>query len=432
MTESILHAAWAGLLTVLSWPNILYPVAGTLLSMIFSCLPDIRGVTLMALAIPFTFHWHPLHIMLLFGAFVGGATFMGSVTAILFNIPGSAPSAATMIDGFPLTRQGQAKTAIGCSALASALGSSFGVLVLIALIPIMRDATLAFGPPELMMLAIWGLTTIAAVSRGSVTKGLAMGGLRLLLAFIGMDPRTAELRYTFGSLYLHDGLSPIPMFLGIYAVAEMISLMVTGRRTISGKVRAEELTGSIWQGARAVFQHFGLFLRSSILGTVIGMIPAIGGTVAGFVAYGQAAQTARGGREQFGRGDTRGVLGPEAAHDAKDGGSLVPTLALGIPGSEGTMLLLAVLTLHGLVPGKDLMTHQSHLVFVLIWSLFLSNWITSIIGLATVGPLARLTVVRLDLIAPVILVLVALGAFIQRSKVEDVIVAFFLESLGIT
>jgi TctA family transporter len=424
MFDPIVQAAWEGLLIVLSWPNILYPIVGTLLAMVFAFLPGVSGVALMALAIPFTFDWPPLPIMLLFGAFVGGATFMGSVTAILFNIPGSAPSAATMLDGFPLAQQGRAKTAIGCSATASALGSSFGIVVLILLIPVMRQATLAFGPPELLMLAVWGLTTIAAVGRGSVAKGLAMAGIGLLLAFIGTDPRTAEHRFTFGSLYLRDGLNPIPVFLGIYAVTEMLHLMVTGRRTISGKARADELTGSLWEGARAVFQHFGLFLRSSMIGTVIGTIPAIGGTVASFVAYGQAVQTAGNDREKFGHGDIRGVLAPEAAHDAKDGGSLVPTLALGVPGSEGATLLLAALTLHGLVPGKELMTNQLHLVFVLIWSLFLSNWITSLVGVTVVNPLARLTVVRLHLLVPVILALVALGAFIHQGRIEDVFVAF--------
>jgi TctA family transporter len=429
MLEPILQAAWEGLQLVLSWPNILYPIGATLLTMITAFLPGLSGVTLMALAVSFTFAWDPLKVMLVFGAFVGGATFMGSVTAILFNIPGSGPSAATMIDGHPLAERGQAKTAIGCSAAASALGSTFGIVVLILLIPLLRQAILIFGAPEFLMLTVWGLTTIVVVTRGPVVKGLIAAGIGFLLAFVGQDPRTAELRYTFDLLYLWDGLGQIPILLGLFSIAEMIALTVSGRQTISGKTRAEELTGSVWEGARAVFRHFGLFIRSSIIGTVIGIIPGIGGTVAGFIAYGHAVHTAK-DRENFGKGDIRGVIAPEAAHDAKDGGSLVPTLAFGIPGNEGTALLLAALVFHGLSPGKQLMTNDLALVFALIWSLFLSNWMTSLVGVAVVSPLARLTVVRTQLLTPLICALAALGAYAYKERIEDVVVAFVFGIVG--
>lgn len=430
MIEPILQAAWEGLLLVFSWPNILYPIIGTLLAMVFAFVPGLSGYTLMALAISFTLRWEPLPVMLLFGAFVGGATFMGSITAILFNIPGTTPSTATTFDGYPMAQQGRAKTAIGCAAMSSALGSSFGVLALILLIPFLRQALLAFGSAEFLMLAIWGLATVVTIVRGSLVKGLASAGVGFLVSFIGFDPQTAELRYTFDSLYLHDGLGLVPIFLGMFAIAEMTGICVTGRRTISGKTEVEELTGSTREGALAVFKHFGLFLRSSLVGTIIGMIPAVGGTVASFVAYGQAALSAGKERGNFGRGDIRGVIAPEAAHDAKDGASLVPTLAFGIPGSEGTALLLGALVLHGLTPGKELMTSHLSLVFVLIWSLFLSNWLTSLLGVAIVKPLARLTVLRTDVIAPVIFALAALGAFVYKGRFGDVGVAFLFGAAG--
>ncbi|MFC1864177.1 tripartite tricarboxylate transporter permease, partial [Thermodesulfobacteriota bacterium] len=233
MSGLILQSAWDGLIIVFTWPNILYPIIGTLFAMLFSFLPGLSGITLMAIAIPFTFTWGLLPIILTFGAFIGGGTFMGSVTAILFNIPGKAPNAATTFDGYPMAQKGQAKIALGCSAMASALGSTFGVLVLILLIPFMRRAILAFGPPEFLMFAICGLTTIAAVSRGSTIKGLIGAGIGLMLAFIGIDPRTAELRYTFSSIYLLDGLNLIPVFLGIFSIAESINLNVSERYSIS-------------------------------------------------------------------------------------------------------------------------------------------------------------------------------------------------------
>jgi putative tricarboxylic transport membrane protein len=429
-TVSVAQAAWEGLRLVAAWPNLLHVLGATVLAMVVAFLPGVSGVTLMTLAIPFTLSWDPVRTLLVFGPFVGGATFMGSVTAILFNIPGAAPSAATALDGFPMARQGRAKTALGCAALASALGSSFGVLVLILLVPVMRPATLAFGPPELAMLGLWGLVTIAAVVRGSIVKGLAAAGLGLLASFVGLDPRTGELRYTLGLPYLRDGLSVVVVLLGMFAIAEVIQLVVDDRGPASGGPRAERLTGSLREGAAAVFRHFGLFLRSSVLGTVIGAIPAVGGTVASFLAYGHAVQTARTGRDRFGHGDIRGVLAPEAAHDAKDGGSLIATLALGVPGSEGAALLLAVLTLHGLVPGRDLMTTQLPLVFVLIWSLFLSNWITSILGLSAASLLARLSVLRARRLAPLILGLAALGAFAHAGRIEDVVLAMACGVLG--
>jgi putative tricarboxylic transport membrane protein len=418
---SLVGAAVDGLQLVLAWPNILYPVLGTLLSMVFAFLPGLGGVTLMALAIPFTFSWDRLSIVLLFGAFVGGATFMGSVTSILFNVPGTAPSAATMLDGYPMAVRGEAKTAIACAASASALGSTIGIFILIASLPVMQQLILAFGPPEFLLLAIWGLTAIAMVSRGSWIKGLAMAGAGLMLAFVGQDPRTAELRYTFGSDYLIDGLKVVPVLLGLFAVAEMIDLFASGRGSISGRRRAGELAGSMLEGCLAPLRHLGLLLRSSVIGTVIGIIPGIGGTVASFVAYGHAVQTSR-RAPRFGDGDIRGVLAPEAAHDAKDGGSLVPVLAFGVPGSEGTILLLTVFTLHGIVPGRELLSAQLPLVFALIWSLFLSNWLTSLLGLAVSGPLARTTVIRSDFLVPFVLALIAIAAVIYRGQPEDLVV----------
>jgi TctA family transporter len=424
-----LDAALEGLRLVFTWPNVLYPVIATLAAMVVAFLPGVSGVTLMVLAVPFTLFWDPLPVMLLFGGLVGGATFMGSVTAILFNVPGTGPSAATLLDGHPLALQGEAKTAIGCAAMASAMGSSFGILVLIALIPVMSRAVYAFGPPELLMLLLWGLTTIALVGRGSISRSLAAAGIGLLLSFIGQDPRTGEARFTFGTLYLWNGLSLVPVMLGLFSIAEMLHLSLSPRATISGHSRIEQLSGSVRKGAMAVFRHFGLFLRSAAIGTCVGMVPGVGGTVASFLAYGHAATSSK-HSERFGTGDIRGVLAPESAHDAKDGGALVPVLAFGIPGSESTAVLLAALLLHGVAPGRELMSRQLPLVFVLIWSLFISNWLTSIVGVMLVTPLARLTTVRLHRLAPIGMALAAAGAFVDAQRFGDVVVAMAFGGIG--
>ena len=428
MSSPILSAAWEGLTLVFAWPNILYPIAGTLLAMVVAVLPGLSGAALMALAIPLTLSWDPLHLVLLYGAMLGGATFMGSVTAILLNIPGTAPNAATLIDGYPMAQKGMARTALAASAAASALGSTVGVIVLIAALPLVARVIPKIGPAEYLLLAIWGLLAIGTIIRGSVAKGIAAAGLGLMVSFVGFDPRTADLRFTFGTLYLQDGLHVVPVFLGMFAMAEVIDLSASRRTTISGKNSVEELAGSTIEGVVAVFRNAGLFLRSSVIGTVVGMIPGLGGTVAAFVAYGDAARTDRAGT--MGSGDIRGVIAPEAANDAKDGGSLLPTLALGIPASAGTAVLLGVLAIHGIRPGQELMNERLPLVFALVWALFLSNWLTSAVGLSIVKPLSRLTIVRTRRLVPPIMVLAMLGAFAFRGRVADVWVAGLFGVIG--
>jgi putative tricarboxylic transport membrane protein len=427
--ETTLHAAWEGLQLVFSWPNILYPIAGTLLAMVVAFLPGLSGATLMALAIPFTLSWEPVPVMLTFGGLVGGATFMGSMTAILFNVPGSGPSAATLLDGYPMAQQGRARTAIGCAALSSALGSSIGIFILILLVPLMREAIVWFGPAEMLILTLWGLSTIASIAKGRMVRALIAAGVGLLLAFVGQDARTGEARFTAGLPALQDGLGFIPVVLGLFSVAEMLHLGVSRRATIAGRAGRGALTGSVREGARAVFQHLGLLLRSSTIGTVVGIIPGVGGTMASFMAYGHAVNSARGGGT-FGNGDIRGVIAPEAAHDAKDGGALVPVLAFGIPGNESTAVLMAALLLHGLAPGRELLTSGLTLVFVLIWSLFLSNWITSIVGVLCARPLSYLTILRVQVLTPIILTLVVVGAFIADGRLVDVFVALGFGALG--
>ena len=416
------EAALDSLGLLFSWPYILYPIVGTLLAMLFSGLPGVGGATLMALALPFTYGMEPRAAMLLFGAFVAGATFMGSVGAILLGIPGKASNAATVLDGHPMARQGLAKTALGCAAAASALGSTFGVAVLLALLPILREAVLLFGPTEFLALGLWGLTTVAFVTRGSSLKGLTAAALGLLSAMVGTDPRSGMPRFTFGWTYLNDGLDFVLVFLGVFSLAEVVDLLGSKKATISGKSRVEELTGSVAEGCWAVFRHAGLFLQSSVIGTVIGMIPGVGATISGFVAYGMAARGAD--REHFGRGDIRGVLAPEAANDAKDGGSLAPALLFGVPGGSGTAMLLVAMQQHGIAPGRELMTTGLDYVFLLVFSLFFPNWLTSILGMALVRPFAWLTVAPTAVLGPFLMVVTVLGAFVYRGRLEDIFVVW--------
>ena len=396
------EALHEGLANVYSWPNILIPIGGTALAMVSSFLPGIGGSSVAAILILLTITWDPVSVLLLFGAMTGGATFMGSVTAILFNIPGNSAAAAAMLDGHPMTRKGFPKTAIACAATASALGSLVGVLVLLALLPIVRPFLLEFGPLERLLLGIWGLSTIIAIPNSSVLKALAVTVLGLVAASIGSDPTTAQPRWTFGWFGIYDGFDMVALLLGFFTLTELIGWRKNF--TLSQPPDANGPKDSVRAGVMAVLRHYRLLIRSSVIGTVVGIIPGVGGTVAGFVAYGQAVQTAKGDKSNFGKGDVRGLIGPEAAVDAKDGGSLLPALAFGLPGSEAGVILVTVFAIHGLVPGTPMLSVDLALTFTLIMALLLSNILTSVAGVMLAPSLSRLTKLRIDRIALPVLI----------------------------
>ncbi len=420
--------------TVLSWPGILIPVFGTLLAMVTSFLPGVGSASIMAIMLVLTLDWPVESVLLLFGSLVGGATYMGSVTAILFNVPGGAPSAAALLDGYPLSRRGFTRTALATAATASAVGSVFGVLVLLAILPVLPAVLNQFGPLERLLLGLWGLATITTLPSSPPLKAALMCLLGLLLAMIGIDPIEGTPRWNFGSVQMLTGLDTVPVLLGLFTIAEIISWK--DQRLSSTDPVLPHNKDSTWGGVLAVFRHYWLTLRSSVIGTLIGIVPGVGGTVAGFVAYGHASQGGSGDSDDpldavpFGEGNIRGLIAPEAAVDAKDGGSLLPAISLGMPGSEAGVFLVTVLTLHGLVPGIPMLDTQLSFTFVLIFALLFSNILTSLVGLGLAPPLAKLG--RLPLHYAVF-PLLALSLFLMlqlNGRVSDVIVALVFGVAG--
>lgn len=387
-------AAGAG--NLFSWPGLLIPVAGTLLAMVASFLPGVGNTSLVVLVMVATVGWDVESVLLMFGALTGGATFMGSITAILFNIPGNVSSTATLLDGHPMARRGLPRTAIACAATASAVGSVFGVLVLLAALPIVRPLLLEFGPLERLLIGVWGLVTIISVPTASRLKAAAMTALGLLAAAVGSDPATGANRWTFGVPEMSQGFNVIAMMLGMFTFAELIEWMRSYR--LQAATQAAAPGDSTRRGIRAVFQHLPLTLRASSIGTLVGMIPGVGGTIAGFVAYGHAVQTTA-DKSGFGKGEVRGLIAPEAAVDAKDGGSLLPAVAFGLPGSEAGVALLTVFAIHGVLPGPPMLGAQLPLTFTLIFALLFSNILTSAVGVALTPWLARLRNLRIERIA---------------------------------
>jgi len=352
------------LANMVGWPGILLLISGTIIGMIFGAIPGLSGTTAIVVLIPMTFGMDPGTAMLWLAATYGAATYGGAIPCILINTPGEPPNAATILDGYPMAQKGKAGMALGSAATASTLGGFIGLLVTLLMIPVLTRFLMAFSYQEFFMMALLGLCIIAIVGEGTLIKGLASGFFGIMLSFVGYDPITSVLRYTFGIQYLWDGIPVVPALFGLLAIGEVMDLLVK-ERAVAEAQSARASRRQVWAGVRATFKNMPLVLRSSALGTFIGAIPGVGGTVAGFLSYMQAKQTCK-NSENFGKGDVRGVIAPEAANDAKEGGALLPTLAFGIPGSSAMAVFLGALTLHGIDVGQDIFVANLDVVYMLI------------------------------------------------------------------
>lgn len=410
-----------------SWPTIGFLVVGTLVGMVFGALPGLGGTIALALLIPLTFGMEPTPAMVLFGSTLGGVAFGGSISAILINVPGTGPNAATLLDGYPMARQGRAGEALGVSATASALGALFGLVVLVLILPVARAVILSFSSPEFFWLAVFGLTIIAVTSQGQLIKGIISGGIGLMLAFIGYNSVTGIYRYGFGTQYLWDGIQLVPALIGLFALAEVIKLTAEGG-TIAEGGEIMSTSGAL-NGAKIVLSHPVTFVRSAATGTIIGMVPGAGGTVANFISYMGALQSDD-DPESFGKGNPKGVVASEAANDAKDGGALLPAVVFGIPGSAAIAVMLGGFILHGLNPGRQLLNENLPVLFTLIFALLTANILTSVIGLSIADQLAKLTRIPVDILTPAILVVSLVGAFAIRNSLGDVTIAVVFGFIG--
>lgn len=415
--------------TIAQSGNFLLVVLGVLFGLLMGVIPGMGGVVALALLIPLTYGMDPLVAFMFLAAVLGGTNYGGSITAILLNTPGTATNAATIFDGYPMAKQGRAGEALGASAAASALGAVLGIVVVIALIPVMEEIILTFGPPQVFWLALFGLTIIATVVRGNVLAGLASAGLGMLFAFHGFDPVTGTPRYTYDITYLYDGIKLIPALVGLFALGEMLDLLNKGEMIAEDRDDDVDVGSGRLTGVLAVVQHKWLFLRSALLGTVIGMIPGVGGTTANYVAYFQAEKSAS-DSEKFGTGDVRGVIASEASNDAKDGGGFLPTLGLGIPGSASMAVLLSAFLLHGIQPGPLMLQNHMDIFAVILLSLFISNILTSVLGLSLAGVLARVTVIPISILGPIVITLAFLGVFTVNNNIFDLFVTLGFGLLG--
>ena len=369
-----------------------------------------------------------LDAMYLAGGVMGATSFGGSITAILLNTPGTAPNAATTFDGYPMAQQGRAGQAIGASATASAMGGLLGLFTLILFIPLAKEIVLLFGPVEFLLLTVLGLVAIAVSSRGKLLRGLIAGGFGLMFAFVGVDTISGATRFTLDTDYLWDGIPLVPTLTGLFAISQMIELALKGGSVVSSNTTIASISG-IWQGAAAVFKHWTVMVRGSVIGTIIGAIPGLGGTVASFIAYTSTVQSSR-DPSSFGKGNIVGVIAPESANNAKDGGSLVPTVAFGIPGSAETAVFLGILVLHGIEPGPSLLLQNEREIYGLIVALTLSAVGASVIGLLTARWLVRITFVNVNILVPLVVTISLTGVYVLQGKPGDVLLALIMGIFG--
>ena len=423
MFEAIL----AGLAALSTPQAILFMIIGVSYGLMVGILPGLGGIVAIALLLPFTYgHELAATLALLLGAHIA-TIWGGSVTSILFKVPGAAKSLALVFDGHPMTQQGHASRALGASATAALLGGLMGAIFLAFSIPIVRPLMLALGPSEYLMMALWGLTIIATFSEGSLLKGFVATSLGIMIAYVGMDPVSGTPRFWFGNVYLLDGISfPVAM-IGLFAVAEMIKLYVKGGAIVD-RVAGEEKS-SVLDGVKDALQHWWLVLRSSLLGLWIGVLPGVGASVGGIAAYAQAAQMSK-TPERFGKGAVEGVIAPDATLGANEGGGLMPTLAFGIPGGESMAILLVAFLSMGIVPGPQMLTTELDLVFSMVWIIVIANLLTTLIGLAISSRLAKLPTLNPNVMIPLVLSVCFLGAFATRGLVEDVLVAALFGVIG--
>jgi TctA family transporter len=424
----VLEAAFTALGLMLEPARLAVLFAGVLIGLGIGVIPGLGGIIGMALLLPFTYTMDP-YMAFAFLLGMGAVTSTSDVIpAILFGVPGTTGCAATVLDGHPMAKRGEAGRALGAAYSASLFGGIFGALLLALTIPVLRPVMLYLGSPELLAFAIFGLSMVAALSGRAPLRGLAIVSFGLLLAMVGSDPQTAVPRWTLGSLYLFDGLELVPITLGLFALPELADMAIA-RRSVAGGARLDALAGQ-WQGIKDTFQHKWLVIRVGLIGAGLGAVPGIGAAVIDWIAYGHAARTEKGASETFGTGDVRGVLASEGSNNAKEGGALVPTIAFGVPGSASMAILLGAFLIHGLNPGPQMVTQHLDVTYSMVWSIALANILGAGICFLFSNQIARVATVRQPIIVPLILAIVLVGAYQGSRQWGDIYTLIAFGVLG--
>jgi TctA family transporter len=430
----MIEALVGGLFMVLEWKPFMFLLIGSAVGFCVGILPGLGGATTLALMFPYIYKMTPQEAFPFLLGMHSVVQTTGDITSVLFGIPGEPTTVATIIDGHAMAKKGEAGRALGAALMSSLVGAVVGALFLALAIPVVRPLVLAFGSPEMFMVIMLGLTCISTLSgqgQRGLFLGLMSGGFGFLLSLVGQDPQSGVLRFTFGQLYLWEGIPLIPAVVGLFAIPEIIDLSVRGT-AIAGELPTGKLGKGVMEGVKDTFRYFGLTVRCSLIGTWIGILPGLGGSVAQWVSYAHAKQSARTLEERngFGKGDVRGVLGPGAANNSKEGAGLIPTIAFGIPSSSGMAVLLGAFFLLGIVPGPDMLTKYLPLTFSMVWTIVLSNIIVVAVSLLFINQLANITSIRGSFIIPFVLLLTFIGGYTANNETGDLFVVLLFGGFG--
>lgn len=426
----MLAAAGDALVIILTPERLGFLCIGVLAGLVIGILPGIGGLTGFALLMPFTFTMEPYSAFAMLLGMASVTATSDTIPAILFGIPGTAASQAVVIEGRPMTERGEAGRALSAAYSASLLGGLFGALILAVSIPILRPFVLAIGSPELLALAVLGISMVASLSGSSPAKGIIVAGFGVALAMVGTDPRTGTFRWTLDTLYLWDGLPLLPVILGMFALPEVCDLAIK-RTVLARKIELKPGEGML-QGIRDTLDNIWLVIRCSSLGAVIGAIPGVASSVCDWIAYGHALRSSKEAEVTFGKGDVRGVIAPESANYATQGGQMVPTLAFGIPGGPSMALFMGAIMIHGIVPGPDMLSRNLDVTYAMVWSVAIANILGAGICFLFAGYLARLTLLRYTLLLPAIICIVYIGAYQATRDWGDIYVLLIFGVIGWT
>jgi len=416
---------FAGLLSLADPQLIVLLVAATLGGVMIGALPGLNATTGAALLLPFTMTMEPIPAIAVLTAIYCSATFAGAITAILINTPGTSASATTCLDGYPLAQRGEAGRALGMAVVSSTIGGVFSVVCLMIAAPLLSRAAYNFAPPEYFALTVFGLSMLATIGDGAPIRNLISGALGVLLATVGVDLLTGVERFTFHVSELHEGISFVPVMIGVFGISEMLA-----QATNLNEKREQIVMKAIKLPSREDYRRvWKTILRSSGIGTFIGILPAEGATVASMIGYNEAKRWSK-TPEEFGKGAIEGIAGSEAANNSATGGAMVPTLALGIPGSPTAAVILAGLMVHGLRPGPTMFTEQADFAFAIFWSMMFVNILFLGIGLYGAKIFARVTLVPVQILWPCVFIFSIVGAYALDQSMFDVWVALVAGVIG--
>ena len=395
--------------------NILALLGGIFFGLISGAVPGVSGLMAVVLLIPLTYSMPVDTAFLLLSSVYCASVFSGSISAILFRTPGAPEAVMTTLDGYEMTKKGRATEALGISIFSSAIGGLFGTLILILVAPQLAKLALEFGSPEYFALAVVGLSVIVVLGANNLVKALLAGLFGLFLATVGIDPMTGVPRFTFGVSSLLSGVDFIPVLIGLFAISEVLRRFQQNLKHFDYKGKVS----STLPGVKMIRRLFGTILRSSLLGTFIGILPGIGATTASMVSYTEAVRWSK-RPEAFGTGLEEGVAAPEAANNAAANGAMVPLLALGIPGSATTAVMLGAFVLHGLKPGPMLFATQPLFVNTLFLGLFFSNFLILFMAKPFIKVFANIIKVPYSILGTLILLLCIIGSYAIRNNILDV------------